>query len=154
MQMSNKVSTVLKIILILIIAAGSWLLISSKDKPTPSQPPPLPKIDQELKILSLEGTKIKQELVKTDKTAGDLVLEDNLDFKINYLPVPHDQFIVTIKSKPFETSRAEAEKWFTDKGFTAADLCLLKITFAVSKETKPDFTAADAIPSGCPRPAL
>lgn len=146
--MSNKVLLVLTTILILIIAAGTWLLISPKNKP-PSAPPALPQIGQEPKLLSVAGTKIKRELTKTAKITGDLILADNPEFKITYL-IYNDQFIVNVKAKPFATSKAQAEKWFADKGFGTGDLCLLKITFAASKEIKPDFASQDAVPSGCP----
>lgn len=148
--MNNRNYLILTIVLILTIAVGAWLLAGKKFlKPTAvSSPSPIAQI-QEPRILSLEATKLKRDLVKTDKETGDLVLETNADFQIKYL-IFNDQFIVTIKEEPFGQNKQQAQEWFLDKGFVAEDLCLLKITFAASREVKPDFSQEDALPTSCP----
>lgn len=148
--MTNRNYLILTIVLILIIGIGAWFLVGKKVL-APPVPPVQPTAEiTETQILSLEATKLKRDLVRTDKQTGDLALESNADFEIKYL-IYNDQFIVTVKNEPFDNFKSTAQQWFLDKGFDAEDLCLLNITFTASREVKPDFSQEDAIPTGCPQ---
>ncbi len=140
------------IILILIIGFGAWFLAGKGvlQPVAPSSLPSPPAQISEPKILGLEALKLKRDLVKTDKKIGDLVLETNADFEIKYL-IFNEQFVVTVKEEPFGPNKQQAQAWFLDKGFTAENLCPLKLTFAASREVAPDFSQKDALPTGCPQ---
>lgn len=148
--MSNRKFLISAIILILIIGIGAWLLAGKKVlKPTAVfSPSPIAQI-QEPKILSPQAINLKRDLVKTDKEIGDLVLKESSGFEIKYL-ISNDEFIAHVKIAPFIEHKKAAEQWFIDKGFGAEDLCLLKITFTVSKNVQSGLQAADVLPTGCP----
>jgi len=155
--MGNKVTLNNKNIIVLVAAAalvillaagGFWLLNSKQTKkglaPEPTQAP---------LVLSKDSLGLKQSLTKTDKKSGDLVLENNDNFKIIYL-IYNDEFIVFVNKSPYEEIKQKSEGWFRGKGFSALDLCLLKISFTATKETRPDFSSTDAVPFGCATPIV
>ena len=119
--------------------------IFEKKRPVPTRTSPPPVVNS----LRQEAIELKQRLTKTDKKVGDLILEDNSDFQITYL-ISNNQFIVEIKKSSFDESKQEAEQWFLNKGFLANELCSLRISFAVSRQIKPDFSGKDAVPTDCP----
>lgn len=146
----NKI--ILILVLILVFGVGLWFVYYNRQfqlRP-PTLPTPTPEIQTTLRQ---EGYEIKNQLTKTDKKIGDLTLENNADFKIDYL-ISNDQFIVTIKNPSYSLAKQKAETWFTDKGFLPGELCVLKLSFAASKEIKPDFSQKDAVPQNCPVPPL
>src|SRR3989338_4461657 len=95
---------------------------------------------------------IKQDLVRTDKTTGQLDLIDNNQFQIIY-SIPDDHFIVRLKGEgqPFVDKKTAAENWFKAKGFQAQDLCRLYMTIVPPKKVK--ITPEDLRPAGCPAPS-
>ena len=101
--------------------------------------------------LSEKAVEIKKEITKTNKTSGDLIVENNPDFNITYL-ISNDQFMVTIKNSSYDETKNAVEKWFLNQGFTQQELCLLRLSFSASKQIKPDFSGDDAVPKGCPVP--
>lgn len=153
--MSRKIYlTLLQMLLLIMVIGGAWLLLSKgfgKLQPKP-QAPSVP-VRFEPKTLRKEAYQIKQELTRTNKTSGDLILEDNSDFRVTYL-ISNDEFIVDIKTTSYDLSKQKAEKWFRDKGFSAEELCILGISFVATKELKPDFSFKDATPADCPLPEI
>jgi len=134
---------VILVIVIFTLSTERFKLRQKTEKPTPS---PV------AKILSQKSQELKLRLTKTDKKSGDLILEDNPEFKIIYL-ISNDQFMVFVKKAPYEDIKRKAEVWFGNYGFEPFDLCLLKVSFTTSKAVKSDFSIRDAVPTGCPIPA-
>ena len=108
---------------------------------------PIRHLDEPL-TLSQSSYEIKQRLVKTDKSSGDLVLAQSGTYKVTYM-ISADQFMVFVETIPFDSSKAAAEQWFLDQGFVRSDLCILKISVTATKQVAPDFSAKDAIPTNC-----
>lgn len=148
----DKTKKILLIFVFILITVALWFLISQKGKPRQTEPEPTPPSPHiEVKTLGANALKLKKQLTQTEKASGDLVLVKNSGFEIRYL-ISNDQFIVLVNNAPFETSKQKAQNWFSDRGFAAVDLCLLKISFAAPKEIKPDFSTEDALPAGCNPP--
>lgn len=147
--LNNRSLSLLVIILtITLLIIGAWILFKNHQDSQNLAPPP--STVEKDKTLGLKALEAKKELTKTDKTSGDLVLEENSDFQIIYL-ISNDQFMVFINKLPFAETKDKAQKWFTDKGFTQQDLCLLRISFSLSKEISKDtiLEEKDVVPSGC-----
>lgn len=148
----NKSLTISLIVAVLLLVGLILVFQISKtpkvDKPKPSSTP-----TKETAFLTKKAQSIKEELTKTDKKVGDLLLEENDKFKVTYL-ISNDQFIVTIKVDPFADNKKVAEQWFLSKGFKQIDLCFFRINFVPSKKVQYQLSAADTVPTGCDTPAI
>ena len=148
---ANKIFAIF-IVGMLVILAGCIVVLRLPEKFEGIKPKSLSgQPSQALVVLGKESTAIKSRLTKTDKKSGDLILEQSSEFEISYL-ISNDQFIITIKTTPYGDVKKKAEKWFTDKGLSAGDLCLLRITFVSPKDLNVVFTPESVAPSGCAAP--
>lgn len=138
-------------IVVIVVGLVYFLQIPEKlnlIKPRPSSTP----LNAE-PYLADDAIKIKEEITKTDKKVGDVLLADNDKFKINYL-ISNDQFSVIIQEDPFVDNKKEAEQWFLGKGFKQADLCLFRIYFVPGENVTHAMSAADTVPTNCDVPAI
>jgi len=95
-----------------------------------------------------EAQEIFIRLTATDKKVGDIVLEANPRFQIDWL-ISSREFMVRIWQPPFSQGKEEARNWFLAKGFEPDDLCLINLYFFGAREAG-DFQYADTFPGGCP----
>jgi hypothetical protein len=141
---------------VLLIGIAGWLFYSAQNKKTTSKSTtPNVKITQAAKdyaatapILSAKSIEIRKAITNTDKVLGDLVLEKNSNFTVFYL-IHNDEFFVNINKTPFASGKTKAEDWFKAKGFSASDLCLIRISFLATKEVKQPLSESEIIPTGC-----
>ena len=148
----NKVFAIFLIVMISIVVGLIFLLKIPEKlhiiKPKPSATP-----EERVTTLTTQAQTIKEKLTKTDKKVGDLLLEENDKFRVNYL-ISNDQFSVIIKEEPFVENKNTAEQWFLSQGFKHSDLCLFRINFVPTKEVEYQLSAADTVPTGCNVPAI
>jgi hypothetical protein len=141
----------LTLLLIVVVIAGFIFIQSGRKSTKKLKPTSTPTTSAS--FLSNKAKDLKEELTKTDKKIGDLILAENDQFKVTYL-ISNDQFIVTVKKNPFVDNKKAAEKWFLSKGFKQGDLCFFRINFGPSKEVTYTMSAADTVPTGCDVPAI
>ena len=140
MKVSRQVIiAVLITVLVVLAAVDIFLIFQKKQNKLVRQEPP---------TLSKKSYAIKNALIKTNKASGDLILANTKNFKVVYL-ISGRQFIAFVNQKPYATVKKVVEKWFIDKGFIPQDLCALELSFTASKSVKPDFSAKDAVATGC-----
>ena len=141
--MNKKIYITAGFLSLIIIFGVAWFL-GKKSLPL-SQPNPSAVVFPP--TLSEKSVLLKKQITRSDKKAGDIT-SDYPDFRIDYL-ITNDEFIVTIKTKPYEDFKKKAEDWFLNQGFAQSELCFLHITFVASKQISPDLTLEDALPTGC-----
>ena len=139
--MIKRLSNRIYLLALLVIAGIVVVLLLTRGKlPILRQPAPTPAPIQRVEA-------IKKLITKTDKDVGDLT-SDYQDFRVDYL-ISNDEYIVTIKTRPFNDSKKKAEAWFLNQGFEQGDFCLLRISFVASNEIAPSLTQEDILPTGC-----
>lgn len=136
------------VVLIVAVFLKNAGVTQTTQKPS-NQPKPSSNVEEAKNAIQL-----KNELTKTDKKTGELTLEDNEKFRIDYM-IQQDQFMVIIKKSPFAENKAQAEQWFKNKGFGQTSLCVLKVYFTAFREVTDVGTAPEVVvPTGCPAPKL
>lgn len=154
----GAIGTVIVVILIVIVFS---LLSKQKSAPTTKTESSVPETNSTqinkvpAPIVSPESIPasvkdIKTEIIKNPikDDNGDLILEENTNYQIKYVP-PADVFFVYISQSPNE-SKNSAETWFKNFGLEQNDLCQLSIRFLLKdlslRQQNPGFTS---LPTGC-----
>lgn len=158
--MVNKKVLIGLILLASVVAAAFFFALNSKKGPgqetrelTQSELASLEekgRTSSQVPSLESNSLDIKKRLTATDQKVGDLRLEGNENFKIDYL-ISNDEFYVAILKPGFKGFKQEAINWFLEKGFKQEDLCVLKINFAVNKEIaeSENLNIGDLTVEGC-----
>lgn len=140
---------VVALIIVVILISIIFALSSSKkaDQKTISYAIVPPQKDV---VLSTNIQELKKNLIaspiKNDN--DDLLLYKDTNFYIEYITSP-DVFFVKITSNT-KSSKQDAQKWFTSKGFKQEDLCLISVRFMLTttdlRKENPNFSS---LPDGC-----